>query len=140
MTDSLSDRLHLLKAKASSDPDLSSLRESLTGPHAEEFWKAMDKETASLEKMGNWEVMDRSSLLHGAKVVSGCWAQRIKRFPDGRLNKFKSRWTVRGDLERNTFTGQTCSPLVGWPTVRACLLLAASHGWSSRQVDFSNAF
>ncbi len=32
------------------------------------------------------------------------------------------------------------SPLVGWPTIRACLLLAASHGWASRQVDFSNAF
>jgi hypothetical protein len=29
---------------------------------------------------------------------------------------------------------------VGWPTVRAALLLAATHGWKSRQVDSNNAF
>ena len=128
------------KAKMSKDPDLPSVQESLTGPHAEEFWKAMDKEIASLEKMGTWEIIDRSSLPKGATVVPGTWAQRIKRYPDGRLNKFKSRWCVRGDLERHSFTGNAYSPLVGWPTVRASLLLAASHGWTSRQVDFSNAF
>ena len=43
-------------------------------------------------------------------------------------------------MERHSFTGNAYSPLVGWPTVRASLLLAASHGWTSRQVDFSNAF
>lgn len=36
--------------------------------------------------------------------------------------------------------GPTYSPLVGWPTVRAAMLLAATHGWKSRQVDFCNAF
>ena len=128
------------KAKASRDPDLPSLKESLTGPYAKEFWEAMDKEIDSIEKMGTWEVIDRSSLPKGARVVPGTWAQRIKRYPDGRLNKFKSRWCVRGDLERDSFTGVAYSPLVGWPTIRACLLLAASHGWASRQVDFSNAF
>ena len=34
----------------------------------------------------------------------------------------------------------TYSPLVGWPTIRAALLLTATHGWTSRQVDFTNAF
>ena len=32
------------------------------------------------------------------------------------------------------------SPLVGWPTVRAAMLLSATTGWKSRQVDFTNAF
>ena len=80
----------------------------------------MDKEIASLEKMGTWEVIERSSLPEGAKVVPGTWAQPIKQFPDGRHNKVKSRWCVRGDLERSGFTGNAYSPLVGWPTVRAC--------------------
>jgi hypothetical protein len=30
--------------------------------------------------------------------------------------------------------------LVGWPTVRAGIILAAAHGWKSRQVDFTLAF
>lgn len=34
----------------------------------------------------------------------------------------------------------TYSPLVGWPTIRVALLLSATHGWTSRQVDFTNAF
>ena len=98
----------------------------------------MDKEMASLEDKGTWELVDRSSLPPGVKVVPGAWVQTIKRYPDGRLNKFKSRWVVRGDLQN--YTGQAYSPLVGWPTIRASLLLAASHGWKSRQVDFTNAF
>ena len=127
-----------MKATARRDPDLPTLQESLTGPHAEHFWKAMDKEIASLEGMKTWDVVDRSSVPSGMKVVPGTWAQRIKRLPDGSLNKFKSRWCCRGDLQ--DYTGDAYSPLVGWPTVRAGLLLAAAHGWKSRQVDFTLAF
>ena len=134
------DMPRIMKAKKSKDPDLPSLRESLTGPHAEEFWKAMDKEIASLEGKGTWEVVDRKDVPANVKVIPGTWCQRIKRHPDGRLNKFKSRWCFRGDLERATYEGNPYSPLVGWPTIRASLLLAASKGWKSRQVDFTLAF
>ena len=121
------------------DPDLPSIRESLTGPYAEEFWKAMDSEIASLQSKDSWEVVDRSSMPPGMKAVPGTWAQRIKRKPSGELNKFKSRWNCRGDLQPSEGL-ETYSPLVGWPTVRAAMLLAATHGWQSRQVDFCNAF
>ena len=50
--------LFALKAKASKDPDLPTLRESLTGPYAEEFWEAMDKEIQSLEGKGIWTVVE----------------------------------------------------------------------------------
>ena len=129
-----------LKAKKSKDPDLPSTREALSGPYAEEFWKAMDKEIESLENKGTWEVVDRSSVPKGVKVIPGTWTQKVKRRPDGRLNKFKSRWCFRGDLERDSYVGNPYAPLVGWPTVRASLLLAATHGWKSRQVDFTLAF
>jgi len=121
-----------MKAKVSKDPDLPSLRDSLNGPHSEDFWKAMDSEIASLESKGTWKIVDRS------KPVPGTWAQRIKRLPGGDLNKFKSRWCCRGDLQN--YEGVSYSPLVGWPTVRAGLILAAAHGWKSRQVDFTLAF
>jgi len=127
-----------LKAKASRDPDLPTLKESLTGPHSEQFWTAMDTEMASLEGKGTWKITDRSSLPPGTKPVPGTWVQRIKRLPDGQLNKFKSRWCCRGDLQ--DYDGNAYSPLVGWPTVRAGMLLAATHGWKSRQVDFTLAF
>lgn len=127
-----------MKAKASKDPDLPSLQESLNGPHSEQFWKAMDAEIASLESKGTWTIVDRSSMPLGMKAVPGTWVQRIKRLPNGELNKFKSRWCCRGDLQ--DYEGIPYSPLVGWPTVRAGLLLASAHGWKSRQVDFTLAF
>jgi hypothetical protein len=129
---------YAMKGKLSRDPDIPSLKESLSGPHAEQFWKAMDSEIASLEGKGTWKIVDRSSMPEGAQAVPGTWAQRIKRLPNGELNKFKSRWCCRGDLQ--DYEGIPYSPLVGWPTVRTGLLLAAAHGWKSRQVDFTLAF
>ena len=129
-----------LKAKKTSDPDLPSTREALAGPHAAKFWEAMDKEIESLESKGTWTVVDRSQMPAGVKAIPGTWAQRIKRHPDGSLSKFKSRWCFRGDLERKTYEGNPYSPLVGWPTIRAAMLLAATHNWKSRQVDFTLAF
>ena len=73
-----------------SDPDLPSIKESINGPHAEEFWKAMDAEIASLEAKKAWDVVERSSIPSGMKAVPGTWAQRIKRKPSGELSKFKS--------------------------------------------------
>jgi len=126
------------KAKANKDPDLSSLKESLSGPRAEEFWCSMDAEVASLESKNTWTVIPRSSIPEGTKVVPGTWVQRIKRLPDGQLSKFKSRFCCRGDLQQ--YDGIAYSPLVGWPTVCAGMLLAAAHGWKSRQVDLTLAF
>jgi Reverse transcriptase (RNA-dependent DNA polymerase) len=120
------------------DPDTPSTREALSGPHAEQFWRAMDSEMECLEKKGSWEIVDRTTIPLGLKAIPGTWAHRIKRLPCGTLNKFKSRWCCRGDLM--TLEGPTYSPLVGWPTVRAAMLLSATHGWKSRQVDFCNAF
>ena len=127
-----------LKAKVTSDPDLPTLKESLTGPNAEHFWTAMDAEINSLESKGTWEIVLRSSLPPGTKVIPGTWVQRIKRLASGELSKFKSRWCCRGDLQ--DYEGVPYSPLVGWPTVRTGLLMAAAHGWTSRQVDFTLAF
>ena len=128
------------KAKASRDPDLPTLTESITGPNAKQFWTAMDAEIASLESKGTWTVVDRSSVPSNVKVIPGAFCQRVKRLPSGLLSKFKSRWCCRGDLQKNEMEGSNYSPLVGWPTVRTALTLAATHGWKSRQVDFTLAF
>ena len=129
-----------LKAKKTRDPDLPSTREALSGPDADKFWEAMDKEIESLESKNTWDVVDRSSVPPGVKVIPGTFVQRIKRHPDGTLSKYKSRWCFRGDLQRDGYDGSTYSPLVGWPTIRAAMLLAATHNWKSRQVDFTLAF
>ena len=61
------------KTKASKDPDLPSLTESITGPYAEQFWTAMDAEIANLESKGTWTVVHRSSMPAGTKTIPGTW-------------------------------------------------------------------
>ena len=130
-----------LKAKKKYDADNPSLRQALSGPHAKEFRKAMDKEIQDLERLETWEVVPRSELKAGSKVIPGLWVQRIKRKPDGSFLKFKSRFCVQGQLmEKGVHYDTSYSPVVGWPTIRASLLMAASLGWHTRILDYQNAF
>lgn len=91
--------------------------------------------------------MPRDQLPAGSTVIPGTWAMKIKRRPEGSLNKFKARFCVRGDLmvkgehyNVSESKNDTYSPVVGWPTVRAALIMASTMGFHTRQIDFTNAF
>jgi len=47
------------------------VKHSLMGKCTDEFFKAMDKEIASLEEMGTWEIIDRVSIGTDVKVTPG---------------------------------------------------------------------
>ena len=47
----------IYKAKKSSDPDYLSVRQALTGPNADLWWEAMDKELQSIIDMDSWEIV-----------------------------------------------------------------------------------
>ena len=88
----------LMKAKGN-DPDLPQLHEALMGPHRDEFLEAMRKEIKQLEEHNTWTVVPRENLPDKANVLPSTWALRIKRYPDGRVNKFKARFCTRGDRQ-----------------------------------------
>ena len=130
-----------LKASKTSDPDLPSLHEARRGEHWDAFKSAMDKEINQLEEHGTWHWVERKSLAHGTNVLPTTWVLRIKRYPDGRLNKFKARLCARGDKQvAGVDYFDTYSPVVSWSTVRLMLCLAAHQNLATRQIDFSNAF
>ena len=81
-----------LKAKKAKDPDIPSTREALTGPHSEQHWTSMSAEIESLEGKRTWDVVPRASMPSGIRAIPGTWCHRIKRHPDGSLNKFKAQW------------------------------------------------
>jgi hypothetical protein len=130
----------LLKA-SSTDPDLPTVRQALTGRHKEEFLAAMRSEIKELEEHKTWTVVQREDLPNGANVLPSTWALRIKRYPDGRLRKFKARFCARGDRQvEGVDYFDKWAPVISWSTVRMLLCMSINQGWATRQVDFSNAF
>ena len=135
----------LLKA-GKADPDLPTLREAMNGPHRDEFIKAMKSEIDDLEKHETWHTVKESEVpakADGTKanILPCTWVLRIKRYPDGRLRKFKARICARGDRQiAGVDYGESFAPVVSWSTVRLLLCMSVKLGWETRQVDFSNAF
>jgi hypothetical protein len=124
-----------------SDPDNPTLREAMLSEHATEFKEAMTTEITALEKGNTWSPLLRSSLPQGANVLPGTWALKIKRYPDGRVRKFKGRYCVRGDKQiKGVDYNETYAPVVSWTTVRMMLVMAATQGLRTTQIDFTNAF
>jgi hypothetical protein len=126
-----------LKAKsAASREDNPTWWEAMSGPFADDYWKAACKEIDTLEGMDAWEVVDRTPDM---EVIGSTWAFKLKRFPSGLVKKFKARFCARGDMEKeNNF--ETYCPVVQWTTVRLMLILEVLLGLKSKQGDITAAF
>ena len=128
------------------DPDMPTYTNALSGPHAEEYMAAMKKEVKQLIKQKTWTAMHRKNVPTTSKgqsrpILKGTWAFKLKRLPDGSPSKFKARYCVRGDLQREGIDYfETYAPVVQWSTVRLLLTLILSNNWTTKQVDYTNAF
>lgn len=98
----------------------------------------MKLEVATLIQQKAWTMVPRPS---NKNVLKGTWAFKLKCLPDGTAYRFKARYCARGDLQQeNVDYFETYSPVVQWSTIRLLLTTVLSEGWSTRQVDYTNAF
>jgi hypothetical protein len=87
----------LLKAKAeASKADNPNQKQAMSGPFANEFWKAAVKEYHTLEGMDAWEIVDQPLC---TKILDIIWAFKIKQFPYGLIKGFKGCICARGDQQ-----------------------------------------
>jgi histone deacetylase 1/2 len=112
-----------------------SLDNALNDPN----WKqAMDCEYTALLKNNTWHLVPPA---HKKNVIDCKWVYKIKRKPDGSIDRYKARLVAKGFKQRYGIDyEQTFSPVVKAATIRLILSLAASQGWSLRQLDVQNAF
>jgi hypothetical protein len=129
-----------------SDPDMPTYHEALSGEHASEYAEEMKKEIRQLIKQRTWESIPRAqvpltSSKQRRKILSGTWAFKLKRLPDGSPSRFKARYCVRGDQQTEGVDYfETYAPVVQWSTVRMVLTMILANGWATKQVDYTNAF
>ena len=123
------------KANAEDHPDWDT---AMNGPHAAGFWKACQTEFDTLTDKDVWEIVPRPK---NRTVVSGTWAFRIKRYPDGSMRKLKARFCARGfEQTEGVDYDETFAPVVNWTTVRFLLMMSILLGLETRQVDYVAAF
>ena len=83
----------------------------------------------------------RSTLPAGAKTIRSVCSFERKRFPDGRLNKHKSRLCAHGSMQQwGDNYWETHSPVVNMLSVRLLLAICHIHGLDSKSIDFVLAF
>ena len=63
------------------------------------FVKNMMKEIVDHESRNHWSIMRREYLPIGAKKILDIWSFKRKRFPDGRIQKYKARIYYHGSIQ-----------------------------------------
>ncbi|WVZ50557.1 hypothetical protein U9M48_001799 [Paspalum notatum var. saurae] len=102
-------------------------------------WKnAMDLEYDALIRNKTWHLVPPQK---GRNVIDCKWVYKIKRNPDGSLDRYKARLVAKGFKQRFGIDYEdTFSPVVKAATIRIVLSIAISRGWNLRQLDVQNAF
>ena len=75
-------------------------------------------------------------------MLPGTWSFKCNRKSDWTIRKFKARYCVRGDIQKQ-FSPKplnSYSPVVQWATVRLMLILQCILGFQSQSIDFTNDF
>jgi len=131
-------RAYAAKTRQRTDADTPSFREATQGEHAEHYIAAMKLEVATLIRQKTWLSVPRTPDIN---VLKGTWAFKLKRLPDGTPYRYKARFCVRGDMQQQGVDFfETYAPVVAWSTIRLLLTTVLAEGWTTRQVDYTNAF
>ena len=117
----------------------------MSGEHAMGYFNDMKNEITNLVKRNTWTTILRSEIgtkYPKAPVIPSTWALRCKRRPDGSFLKNRSRFCVRGDVQKRKAETplNTYAPVAMWSTIRLMLIMSCLLNLTTLSVDFSNAF
>jgi hypothetical protein len=98
----------------------------------------MQEELQALEENHTWDIVPCPT---GVKPIGCKWIYSIKLRSDGSLDRYKARLVALGNRQEYGINyEETFAPVAKMTTVLLIIAIAASKGWSSRQMDVKNAF
>jgi len=112
--------------------------QAMKSPDKDKWKNAMNEEIRSLMENKTW-ILDENK--DGKKPISCRWVYKIKRQPDGSVERYKARLVARGYSRRyGTDYHETFAQVVRFESVRIVLSLAAFYKMKIRQFDVKTAF
>lgn len=99
---------------------------------------ACKDEIFALESNNTWEIVE---LPPGKKLVNSGWVFKVKRNPDGSVERYKARLVAKGYSQRPGYDyTEVFAPIFRPASLRLIIALAAKEGFKMRSVDISSAF
>jgi len=113
-------------------------REAVNSTEADRWRDAMQEEIGALLDNGTWELVPTPA---GTKVIPNSWVYKLKKLPDGSIERFKARLVVKGFHQREGVDfNEIYAPVSKYATLRALLACVAGQDWELHQLDVRTAF
>lgn len=134
--------MHPLAYKASTDPDIMYLHQAMKEPDKHEFVKAMQKEVEDQMSNGNYTIVHKDDVPEDKVILPAVWQMRRKRdIKSRKVKKYKARLNIDGSrMKPGLHYDQTYAPVASWNSIRLLLILSATMGWYTQQIDYVLAF
>jgi hypothetical protein len=112
--------------------------EAMKRSDAADWDAACEDEIRMFQQMGVYDVVPRPE---GRKVIGSKWVFRVKRGPDGEVQKYKARIVAQGFTQVEGLDyDQTFAPVVKLSTFRTILAIAAQQNLTIHQMDVKSAY
>ena len=116
-------------------------REAMSSPDASRWKAGMDKEMSACEALRVWDLVPRTSVPVGNRILKPKWVYRIKVDEHGNIDVFKCRLTPKGFMQQEGVNYFDTFARTGmYKTMRIGLSLAAKWDHELDQLDVPTAF
>jgi Reverse transcriptase (RNA-dependent DNA polymerase) len=126
-----------LAAAQSSNYDSPKFREALQCDDSEHWRQDIVAAINTLKARGTWTLVTRPK---NVRVLPSKFVLKIKRTPDGSVDRYKSRLVALGCLQKESDYDETFSPVVDFATVRTALTRAVYAQEMIHHIDVAGAF
>ena len=98
----------------------------------------MDQEIMAFHTTNTWTLVPKPP---GVNIIANKWLYRIKRRPDGTIDRYKARLVAKDFTQLfSIYYKETYNPVIKAITIQLILALAIMNKWQMKQLEVTNNF